>query len=60
MEEDVVKKPSTHEVGEPLDALSVAELENRIALLEGEIGRLRQAIAAKSKSRADAEAAFRF
>ncbi|NMA99113.1 MAG: DUF1192 domain-containing protein, partial [Phyllobacteriaceae bacterium] len=36
------------------------ELEERITLLEGEIARLRAAIAAKSDSRKAAEAAFKF
>lgn len=60
MDEDERKTPRTHEVGMVLDSLSVAELEERIGLLEGEIARLRAAIAAKGDSRKAAEAAFKF
>ncbi|ODT49038.1 DUF1192 domain-containing protein [Devosia sp. 63-57] len=54
------KPRKTHEIGMLLDALSVEELDDRIGLLETEIERLRQAIAAKDKSRQAAEAAFKF
>jgi uncharacterized small protein (DUF1192 family) len=60
MDEEIRKRPVTHELGMPLDTLSVAELEDRIDLLEGEIARLRAAIAAKGDSRKAAEAAFKF
>jgi uncharacterized small protein (DUF1192 family) len=60
MDEDVVKPVKTHELGMVLDALSVGELEMRIELLEAEITRLREAIAAKGDSRKAAEAAFKF
>lgn len=60
MDEDERKRPTTHEVGMVLDALSVEELEDRIGLLEAEIARLRAAIAAKGSSRKAAEAAFKF
>lgn len=60
MDEEERKKPKTHEIGMVLDALSVTELEQRIELLEGEIGRLRAAIAAKGDSRKAAEAVFKF
>ena len=46
-----------HEIGMPLDAMSVEELAERIGLLETEIARLKVAIEAKKKSR-DAAAAF--
>lgn len=54
------KKPVSHEVGMVLDALSVSELEQRIALLTEEIGRLEAAIAARGDTRKAAEAAFKF
>jgi uncharacterized small protein (DUF1192 family) len=50
----------THEVGMPIDSLSVDELEERIGLLEGEIERLRQAIAARRKTRDQANSVFKF
>jgi uncharacterized small protein (DUF1192 family) len=59
-EEQRRKKPVSHEVGMVLDALSVAELEQRIALLEEEITRLKAAIAARGDTRRAAEAAFKF
>jgi uncharacterized small protein (DUF1192 family) len=60
MEEDEKRKPTSHNVGMNLDTLSVEELEERITLLDGEIARLRAAIAAKGNSRKAAEAAFKF
>ena len=60
MEADEVKKPKAHEIGAPLDALSVEELNDRIGLLEGEIARLKGAIEAKQKTRSAAESIFKF
>jgi uncharacterized small protein (DUF1192 family) len=54
------KKPLSHEVGMVLDALSVSELEQRIALLEAEIARLKAAIDARGATKRAAEAAFKF
>jgi len=59
-EEEVRKAPSTHEVGMVLDSMSVEELQARIGLLESEIGRLRAAIEARRKTRADADNFFKF
>ncbi len=53
------KPPLRHEVGEPLDTLSVEELHARIALLRGEIIRLEGAIDAKQMSRNAADAFFK-
>lgn len=58
-DEDKVKKPRGHDIGMPLDAMSVEELTDRIGLLEGEIARLRAAIEAKKKSRSAADSVFR-
>ncbi len=60
MDEDAIKTPKGHEVGMMLDAMSVEELVERIALLEGEIARLQAAIAARNKTRNAADALFKF
>ncbi len=60
MDDDVNKKPKTHEVGMALDALSVDELEGRIGLLEGEIARLKAAIEARGQTRKAAESIFKY
>jgi uncharacterized small protein (DUF1192 family) len=52
-------KTASHEIGQPLDALSVAEFDARIALLRAEIERLEQARAAKAASLAAADAFFK-
>ncbi|WP_166141845.1 DUF1192 domain-containing protein [Methylosinus sp. RM1] len=52
-------KTASHEIGQPLDALSVAEFDARIALLRDEIERLERARAAKAASRAAADAFFK-
>jgi uncharacterized small protein (DUF1192 family) len=54
-----VKKPKGHEVGMILDAMSVDELADRIAMLEGEIARLKAAIASKQKSKSAADSFFK-
>lgn len=58
--DDEVKKPKGHEVGMPIDTMSVDELEERIALLKGEIVRLEQAIGARKNTRAAADSLFKF
>lgn len=60
MDEDVVRKPKGHEVGMPIETMSVEELVDRIALLEEEIARLRAGIAARGATRKAADAAFKF
>jgi uncharacterized small protein (DUF1192 family) len=59
-DDDKPKKPKLHEVGMVLDAMSVEELGDRIALLEAEITRLKAAIEVKRKSRDAAASAFKF
>lgn len=59
MFDDEVKKPKGHEVGMPIDTMSVEELGDRIGLLEGEIERLKAAIAARQKTRSAADALFK-
>jgi uncharacterized small protein (DUF1192 family) len=57
--DDEVKKPKGHEVGMILDAMSVEELTDRIAMLDAEIARLKAAIAARQKTRSAADALFK-
>ena len=59
MDEDIIKKPKAHDIGMPLDSLSVAELEHRIGLLQEEIERLKAAIDAKGQTRKAAESIFK-
>jgi uncharacterized small protein (DUF1192 family) len=59
MFDDEVKKPKGHEVGMPIDTMSVEELTDRIGMLEGEIARLKAAIAARQKTRSAADALFK-
>ncbi|MDB5539763.1 MAG: hypothetical protein JWQ89_1490 [Devosia sp.] len=58
--DDEVKKAKVHEVGMPIDTMSVEELEERIAILRAEIMRLEQAIAVRQKVRTEADSLFRF
>ena len=57
--DDAPKKPANMVMGENLDAISVAELEQRIQALESEIIRLKAEIAKKQASRNAADAFFR-
>lgn len=59
IEDDAPRPRPVSEVGQPLDLLSVAELEERIAVLQAEIARLEQARDAKRAANAAAEAFFR-
>jgi len=56
-DEDKPRKKITHEIGQDLYLLSVEELSERIALLTGEIERLKEAMAKKRSSK-DAAASF--
>ena len=57
--DDAPKKPANMVIGENLDAVSVAELEQRIQALESEIVRLKAEIAKKQASRNAADAFFK-
>ena len=59
-DDDKPKKLAPHEVGMPIDTMSVDELAERIALLEGEIKRLKDAIGARQKTKSAAESLFKF
>jgi uncharacterized small protein (DUF1192 family) len=53
-------RPAAHfEIGQPLDLLSVAELEARIEALRAEIARLEAAVTSKQAASAAAEAFFK-
>jgi len=58
-EDDRPKKKIVHEIGQELALLSVKELQERIALLKEEIGRLEDAIARKQASRNVADTFFK-
>jgi uncharacterized small protein (DUF1192 family) len=58
-EDDKPKPPTTHQIGQDLSQLSMADIEARVALLRAEIERLEVAKAAKGASRAAAESFFK-
>jgi uncharacterized small protein (DUF1192 family) len=58
-EDDRPKKKISHEIGQDLSLLSVRELEERIALLKEEIGRLEADISRKQASRGAADQFFK-
>jgi uncharacterized small protein (DUF1192 family) len=60
IEDDLLpKKKPTHEIGQDLSRLSVAELGERVSLLREEIARLEAATAAKLASRNVADQFFK-
>ena len=59
MDEDLPRKVPNMVIGENIDSISVAELEQRIVTLESEINRLRAEIARKTASKAAASAFFK-
>jgi uncharacterized small protein (DUF1192 family) len=58
-DDDRPKKKIAHEIGQDLTLLSVAELRERIALLQAEIARLDADIAKKQSSRSAADQFFK-
>jgi uncharacterized small protein (DUF1192 family) len=58
-DDDRPKKKLQHEIGQELTLLSVAELNERIALLRDEIARLEADIAKKNATRSAAETFFK-
>jgi len=58
-DDDRPKKKITHEIGQELTLLSVAELNERIALLQDEIARLEADITKKQSSRNVADQFFK-
>ena len=57
--EDLPRKPAGVTLGENLDLLSLSELEQRIALLEAEVSRVKAVIVSKQASKSVADAFFR-
>jgi uncharacterized small protein (DUF1192 family) len=55
----VRKPPAQHEIGQPLDTLSVHELAERVDLLKSEILRVEEMLARKQASRQAADAFFK-
>lgn len=58
-DDERVRRPISHEIGQPLETLSVAELDHRIALLASEIRRLEAAREAKQAALGAADAFFK-
>ncbi|QGM96207.1 DUF1192 domain-containing protein [Methylocystis parvus] len=58
-DDDAPRPRPTFEIGQPLDLLSIAEIEARIAALREEIERLEAGAEAKRAAGAVAEAFFR-
>ncbi len=58
-EDDATRPRPILEIGQPLDLLSVAELNERIAALKDEIARLERARDARQAATAAAEAFFK-
>jgi uncharacterized small protein (DUF1192 family) len=58
-EEAPKKKKPVHVVGEDLATLSLAELDERIAILKAEIARIEESIAGKKASQSAADAFFK-
>jgi uncharacterized small protein (DUF1192 family) len=58
-DDDRPKKKISHEIGQDLTLLSVAELNERIALLKDEIARLEADITKKQASRSAADQFFK-
>ena len=58
-EEQARKRAAAHEIGQDLAPLSLQEIDERVAMLEGEIERLRAARAAKVKTQAAADLLFK-
>ena len=58
-EDDASRRLTPFEIGQPLDLLSIAELDERIERLRHEIARLEAARAAKQAASAAADAFFK-
>mgnify|MGYP001390861829 FL=1 len=59
LDDDRPKKKLAHEIGQDVSLVSEGELEERIALLQGEIDRLRTEVTKRRASRSAADAVFK-
>ena len=59
LDDDRPKKKLAHELGQDVSLVSEGELEERIALLQGEIDRLRTEVTKRRASRSAADAVFK-
>ncbi len=57
--DELPKRKVSHEIGQDLSLLSVAELTERIGLLKEEIGRMEKEISRKQASKSAADLFFR-
>jgi uncharacterized small protein (DUF1192 family) len=58
-EEASPRKKTVHDVGQDLSSLSIAEIDERMALLQAEIARLDEAKTRKLRTQAAADALFK-
>nr|NKR04598.1 DUF1192 domain-containing protein [Escherichia coli] len=58
-DDDRPRKAVSHEIGQPLDTLSLSDLDERIAVLRAEIARIEAARAAKQAAQGAADAFFK-
>lgn len=58
-DDDKPRKAPAHQIGQPLDTLSLADLDERIAMLRAEIARIEAARAAKEAAQSSADAFFK-
>lgn len=59
LDDDRPKKKLAHEIGQDVSLVSEGELEERIALLQGEIERLSGEVAKRRASKSAADAVFK-
>jgi uncharacterized small protein (DUF1192 family) len=58
-DDDRLKKPSLHEIGQDLALLSLKDIDERIEVLQAEIARLEDVRSRKDATKAAADAFFR-
>jgi uncharacterized small protein (DUF1192 family) len=55
----VRRPPAAHEIGQPIETLSIAEIDERVLVLQAEIKRLEQARATKEATKRAADSFFK-